>query len=446
MIRLFQKPSIQLVPTTRQVLRPVRSAESLIQDPANPLGGAAATITATLRPRPMSHMAGQKSSSRKVSAMDLDELAPLELVQRAVRESAASRYSPKMHSRSSSHDSYFEARLKQLGGDLDMSQADESVQSPSQLDLSELQMNFDLEENEMKIFSEDEAMMTESAISELELASKSPLTEDYKSVGAGASVKRSILLENGPDGSPKCRKMSFKEKFKRFTSPTPNRKTEAANAAPAAAEAEEPPASKKTIREKLVCALSPESLRKKTDLDGSPQKKKRAMPSTAAVDVDADLVKIDIQDREQEDAEAVAVASDSEPPKSLMLMSPSINFIDALPNESAAYEEDEEEKKTAPTGTTPPNVTMNTEYYTLHICSADPKSNRISTTYSTDDDYASGPAMASALLDQLVIAQVHHNPLPECKDEDTDLGDSGKLHKLFLEQFLSKQFPTSYFL
>ena len=50
----------------------------------------------------------------QVSAMDLDdELAPLETVQRAVRESnARNSCSPRLqtHSRSSSHDSYFESR------------------------------------------------------------------------------------------------------------------------------------------------------------------------------------------------------------------------------------------------------------------------------------------------------------------------------------------------
>ena len=57
----------------------------------------------------------------------------------------------------------------------------------SQPDLSEIQMNFDLEEDEMKIFSEDEAMlMTESAVSvdagsDLDLdANKSPLAEEFK--------------------------------------------------------------------------------------------------------------------------------------------------------------------------------------------------------------------------------------------------------------------------
>ena len=51
----------------------------------------------------------------------------------------------------------------------------------SQPDLSEIQMNFDLEEDEMKIFSEDEAMiMTESAVSISEAADKSPLAEECK--------------------------------------------------------------------------------------------------------------------------------------------------------------------------------------------------------------------------------------------------------------------------
>ena len=51
----------------------------------------------------------------------------------------------------------------------------------SQPDLSEIQMNFDLEEDEMKIFSEDEAMiMTESAVSISEANDKSPLAEECK--------------------------------------------------------------------------------------------------------------------------------------------------------------------------------------------------------------------------------------------------------------------------
>ena len=48
----------------------------------------------------------------------------------------------------------------------------------SSLDLSEIQVNFDLEENEMKIFSEDEAMMTNSFDSGEDEFTRSPLEED----------------------------------------------------------------------------------------------------------------------------------------------------------------------------------------------------------------------------------------------------------------------------
>lgn len=134
--------------------------------------------------------------------MDLDEVAPLELVQRAVRDSNITRNSPAKvaimasHSRSSSHDSYLSNRygfhtycqlclllnaflnhcyFRKVSLDIsEMSEEEESspdflrrkknrennaTKDSSALDLSEIQMNFDLEENEMRIFSEDEAMV-----------------------------------------------------------------------------------------------------------------------------------------------------------------------------------------------------------------------------------------------------------------------------------------------
>jgi len=54
------------------------------------------------------------------------------------------------HNRSVSHDSYFE----QLSGKQD---------DDDSLDLSEIQLNFDLEDNEMRIFSEDETLVSTSA-------------------------------------------------------------------------------------------------------------------------------------------------------------------------------------------------------------------------------------------------------------------------------------------
>ena len=136
--------------------------------------------------------------------MDLDdELAPLETVQRAVREANARNCSPRlMHSRSSSHDSYFESRLSMGNVGSPDGDADDDNSQP---DLSEIQMNFDLEEDEMKIFSEDEAMMTESAVSvansELDLLAnnKSPLAEEFKPLPPPAelnSVNSSLLFSS----------------------------------------------------------------------------------------------------------------------------------------------------------------------------------------------------------------------------------------------------------
>lgn len=56
-------------------------------------------------------------------------------------------------SRSVSHDSYF-----------DMLQNSQNNSEGSLLDLSEIQLNFDLEESEMRIFSEDESLVSSPRI------------------------------------------------------------------------------------------------------------------------------------------------------------------------------------------------------------------------------------------------------------------------------------------
>ena len=379
----------------------MRSAESLVQQQQEDMPSSeskAATLSVKTRPHShQQHGSNNKSSSRKVSAMDLaqDELAPLELVQRAVNASRATHHgSPKQttHSRSSSHDSYFEARRS--GGGNDASQADSTPteakpRNSSHLDLSEIQMNFDLEENEMKIFSEDEAMMTESAISDLDL-NKSPMTEEFKPVTAPA--KRSLIQEDS--SSPgKCRKMSFKEKFRRFTSPTPNRKSETATLPPP----------EKTMREKIVCALSPESLRKKAENggEGSPLKKRKAVESSV------------IEDKAAVEAEVAATAEET--PKSLMPLSPSINFIDALPAEEATAapaSEAKKEAKPATTGKPSKRYMFYATKYDSFPFFSDLKSFRISMASSTDVD-EDGAGVSSSQLDQLVVAQVHHDPIAE---------------------------------
>ncbi|QQP41477.1 Uncharacterized protein FKW44_015869, partial [Caligus rogercresseyi] len=143
--------SLAADPTPSSGLRPVRSAESLtLPSPSQDDNGD-------------SPKGNDPSSSRPNSGEVKDEIVPLETVTLALLKSSASsssRESPKTHSRSSSHDSYFESRTP-------FKPSDSSVESPidpNSLDLSEIQVNFELEENEMKIFCEDEedALMSTS--------------------------------------------------------------------------------------------------------------------------------------------------------------------------------------------------------------------------------------------------------------------------------------------
>ena len=211
----------------RSLLRPVKSAESLVG------GTASGNIQRSQSERRTSR--NDLEMYENSSAEDSDDLAPLEVVSKALNY----KDSPRTHNRSSSHDSYFEARNFNSNSNSNSamdctSENEENAKMDSTLDLSEIQVNFELEENEMKIFSEDEAMMTNSFDSDF---SKSPLLEESKPLVSAATVnalKTSSpkLTSSGSSGigkveaqetSPKTRKMSFREKFKRFTSPTPNR-------------------------------------------------------------------------------------------------------------------------------------------------------------------------------------------------------------------------------
>ena len=209
----------------RSLLRPVKSAESLVG------GTASGNIQRSQSERRTSR--NDLEMYENSSAEDSDDLAPLEVVSKALNY----KDSPRTHNRSSSHDSYFEARNFNSNSNSNSamdctSENEENAKMDSTLDLSEIQVNFELEENEMKIFSEDEAMMTNSFDSDF---SKSPLLEESKPLVSAATVN--ALKTSSPkltsssgmgkveaqETSPKTRKMSFREKFKRFTSPTPNR-------------------------------------------------------------------------------------------------------------------------------------------------------------------------------------------------------------------------------
>ena len=152
----------------RSMLRPVKSAESLVM---------ASNVQRSQSERRSSrtiNVPDVDETSRPDSMLmeDKDDIGPLEAVSRAIQH----RDSPKTHSRSSSHDSYFERQHLLRRSSAEGDDEDNKIMESS-LDLSEIQVNFDLEENEMKIFSEDEAMMTNSLDSGSEDLNKSPLEE-----------------------------------------------------------------------------------------------------------------------------------------------------------------------------------------------------------------------------------------------------------------------------
>ena len=212
------------------------------------------------------------------------------------------------------------------------------------------------------------------------------------------------------DGSPKGRnrKMSFKEKFRRFTSPTTNRKggDPQSSQQPEVPEVPEVPTSKRTIREKLACALSPESLRKKSlslSAEGSPQKRKK-MAGNSNFEALKATEPASSGIEEDREASPRPQGQGQTEPTCLMPLSPSINFIDAVPSEDnppAAEGKAQEEENG---GKFKPEDTA---------ASSEQKSNRISTTSSTDDEVA----LATVGVDQLVVAQVHHDPIPEQQEE-----------------------------
>ena len=88
----------------------------------------------------------------------------------------------------------------------------------------------------------------------------------------------------------------------------------------------------KTLRERIVCALSPESLRKRDnqDLVASPKKKKSNFSPGTSPNNTSQLVK---RSKIEEDAEVDCVLEEKEI-KPSMPLSPSINFIDASMTES----------------------------------------------------------------------------------------------------------------
>merc|ERR1719357_2241717 len=278
-----------------------------------------------------------------------DSIGPLEAVAKGVKSQKLSKMaSPKSHSRSSSHDSYFEKgaannRVAPSSNDNAVKFGEEGIDDEDEeLDISEIQMNFELEENEMRIFSEDEAMLSCSVGSDLSRQLGASSSGNHHSEG-GATVTGSAAVAAAShhllsaNESPKAR-MSFREKLKRFTSPNSNRKTGASETGPLGGST--------TLKDKLVGALSPESLRKrsevllaekaaKSDRDTSvvvsPSKKKKSTfsPSGSPSSNTSDGLKVkrskiaDEGDLEKKEGEGLQ----ADPPLMIPL-SPSIKFMD----------------------------------------------------------------------------------------------------------------------
>ena len=271
-------------------------------------------------------------SPASVNSGESDVLGPLETVTSAVGERTG-RESPKCHSRSSSHDSYFERKQNvqfKIDMDCEEEEEEEEIVSPqlkpdSSLDISEIQVNFDLEDNEMKIFSEEEGMMSTSVGSEVSLI-RSPL-EETGSGSPAPGISRGVRQrsQDNLESPTKSRRMSFKEKFRKFTSPTLSRKQQLETnkmvdsgvgfeSDSCSGSYESGKGSK--LKEKLVSALSPESLRKS---EGSPKKMKPSnSPQGSSPQTIMKKSKIEDDDCEM----------------SSLNLSPSIRFIDA----SSSYE------------------------------------------------------------------------------------------------------------
>ena len=252
-------------------------------------------------------------ASRPLSSVELDEVGELEQVAQAVSNlknsiiSNSRTSSPKCHSRSSSHDSYFDKKLASSvvqfkDADEDSECANEQfVESPrrtnnhdnASLDLSEIQVNFELEDNEMKIFSEDEAMLSNSCGSDLSksLAGNSIFDEDFQ-FGNTKNIKtcsKTQASRAGDDNliSPKNRRMSFREKFRIFTSPNSGRKSEGIEGAETqqCSAVKEDVGKKSSIKDKVFGTLSPESLRKRNNILGKPTTAQQDTPQQIPIDV-----------------------------------------------------------------------------------------------------------------------------------------------------------------
>ena len=453
-----------------------------------------------------------QSGSQQLSSVELDKVGELEQVAQAVTDlkrsiiSNSRNSSPKCHSRSSSHDSYFERKLAssvvQFKMEDDVDGQDISVESPGKninnydnasLDLSEIQVNFELEDNEMKIFSEDEAMLSNSCGSDLSksLAGNSIFDDDMHSTNAKCSKNTSkpanSEMSEENSASPKNRRMSFREKFRIFTSPNSGRKTEGneCNESHQNNTGKDENTKKTSIKDKVLGTLSPESMRKRNNIlvnsistdDGtqqaskthtqiSPMKKKSSSPTLGtSPNNTSNLVKRSKIERDENDYITNHVTDKTETCDDVfeaqkevvpcgIPLSPSIQFMDESVESTSKF--NPSSGKNYFNSFIIIFITILNYYCTmLHIndfsiphhvsgegdviivecqtavsassnshyiaSSQNPRFSTASTSSVASNEESNGTKNDSNDKSQLVIAQVHHDPIIEKKEEEENI-------------------------
>lgn len=159
----------------RRRLRPVKSAESL---------------------------ASGANSSRNSAALEQAELSTPDDVTSPSHGNGLGKASG--HNRSVSHDSYFDSlaetpmRTQSASRPSQLPEEENEENFSSSLDLSEIHLNFDLEESEMRIFSEDETLVSTSAGSGSFVSQGSPRVGAFRRAQQNTAAKRLPMRELPP--------------------------------------------------------------------------------------------------------------------------------------------------------------------------------------------------------------------------------------------------------
>ncbi|CAL4085786.1 unnamed protein product, partial [Meganyctiphanes norvegica] len=258
-------PELEVAPTSSKRLRPGKSLESLVSSAVS---------------MPSNRISQSLESPEKDNSSDLQDLQEkMERESRRKYEDGESRSScksspipsPRTHSRSISHDSYFntlERRSQTLPsegavteeGESDFDLSPDGSSSRIFLDISELNIDFGTSEKDMKIFSEDDTLRSTSA-------------EDPESASLRSHISMGSEGEKSKDSiSPRPEKKTLKDKIKRFTSPSSQRKNEVSVVSDSSEDSRNNSLKRAStaIKEKIVHALSPETCRRQAETTQRP--------------------------------------------------------------------------------------------------------------------------------------------------------------------------------